>query len=271
MYMHGCLLPSCIGRVSCLHLVLLQDVLTRNQQRDMLEAKRKEKQEAKAEREAEKEAKKKNGPKPRGRPPKKDSKKQHKGKKKPKAAGKRKVKENKKAVKRSKKADPPSKEPEKSEEPEVLEKPAEPEALEKPAAKESKTKSIEDIPKEAEIYLEYVNRAGGVKRFNAAQAVKLGMRLPEIPTFQHCKVIPYWSRGHGGVNVMDPDTKKWRNVAYVGIPGVKDVEVLSMVSQLASWWQIVLSSHLISISLSLLSLSLFLLLFVSLYITSYTS
>ena len=125
-----------------------------------------------------------------------------------------------------------------------------------PEEKESKTKSIEDIPKEAEIYLEYVNRAGGVKRFNAAQAVKLGIVLPEIPTFQHCKVIPYWSRGHGGVNVFDPNTKKWKNVAYVGVPGVKDVEVLSMVSQLVSWQQFVLSSHL---SLSLpLSLSLFL-------------
>ena len=125
-----------------------------------------------------------------------------------------------------------------------------------PKEKESKTKSIEDIPKEAEIYLEYVNRAGGVKRFNAAQAVKLGIVLPEIPTFQHCKVIPYWSRGHGGVNVLDPNTKKWKNVAYVGVPGVKDVEVLSMVSQLVSWQQFVLSSHLslspsLSVSLSL--------------------
>ena len=126
-----------------------------------------------------------------------------------------------------------------------------------PEEKESKTKSIEDIPKEAEIYLEYVNRAGGVKRFNAAQAVKLGIVLPEIPTFQHCKVIPYWSRGHGGVNVFDPNTKKWKNVAYVGVPGVKDVEVLSMVSQLVSWQQFVHSSHLISSHLSL-SLSLFL-------------
>ena len=109
-----------------------------------------------------------------------------------------------------------------------------------------------------------MNRARGVKRFNAAQAVKLGIVLPEIPTFQHCKVIPYWSRGHGGVNVFDPNTKKWKNVAYVGVPGVKDVEVLSMVSQLVSWQQFVLSSHLsLSVSLSLplsrfvLSLSLY--------------
>ena len=166
-------------------------------------------------------------------------KKKRKDKKKPKAAEKRKAKGDKEAVKRSKKAVPavPS--------------------SEVPEEKESKTKSIEDIPKEAEIYLEYVNRAGGVKRFNAAQAVKLGIVLPEIPTFQHCKVIPYWSRGHGGVNVFDPNTKKWKNVAYVGVPGVKDVEVLSIVSPLVSWQQFVLSSHLISSHLSLsVSLSL---------------
>ena len=229
-----------------MNLVLLQEVLTRNQQRDMLEAKRKDKQEAKAEREAAKEAKKKDGPKPRGRPRKQPSKKKSKDKKKPKAAEKRKAKGDKEAVKRSKKAVPavPS--------------------SEVPEEKESKTKSIEDIPKEAEIYLEYVNRAGGVKRFNAAQAVKLGIVLPEIPIFQHCKVIPYWSRGHGGVNVFDPNTKKWKNVAYVGVPGVKDVEVLSMVSQLVSWQQFVLSSHLslslclsFSPSLSFCSLSLY--------------
>lgn len=73
-----------IGHISCVNLVLLQEVLTRNQQRDMLEAKRKDKQEAKAEREAAKEAKKKDGPKPRGRPRKQPSKKKAKTRRNPK-------------------------------------------------------------------------------------------------------------------------------------------------------------------------------------------
>ena len=222
--MHVCTRYTLTKHRSCVHPVLLQDVVTRNQQRDMLEAKRKEKEEAKAEREAVKEAKKKDGPKPRGRPRKQPSKKQRKDKKKSKAVVKRKVKEDKKVVKRSKKADPPSEEIEE---------------------KDSETKSNKDIPKEAAIYQEYVKRSGSAKRFNAAQAVKLGIELPIIPTFKHCKVIPYWSRGHGAVNVVDPETKKWKNVVYVGVPGVKDVEVLHMVSQLVSWQQFVFSSYLI--------------------------
>ena len=62
--MHVCTRYTLTKHRSCVHPVLLQDVVTRNQQRDMLEAKRKEKEEAKAEREAVKEAKKRMGPNP---------------------------------------------------------------------------------------------------------------------------------------------------------------------------------------------------------------
>lgn len=203
-------------------------------------------QEEKAQRRDAKEAKKNAEPKKRGRPPKKPTanRKEHSKRKTAKSRGSKEAKTTR--VSKSKRAKPEEKEQEAAKDLEMemgaekekeaakdieVERGEDKEKEE--AAKRGKRSERKEIPREAEIFREYQCKVGSSKRFNRKTAENLGMKLPDIPAFEHCKVVPYWNRAAVGLEIADLERKtKSREIAHIRIPGVKDVAVIDMVLEL---------------------------------------